>query len=284
MLVEWTSKLETGVTFVDADHKVLINLLNQVNDCISDNEESTVLGSVLDALVEYTDYHFLREEKMMELSGYSGLETHKTTHRVLSGQVRAVYEDFQASPWNVDPVHVRDFLQSWLVDHIMGSDFAYRDTCLNNAAASDAAGQVGFLGDGVTFNEWEHLRVMLVDDNPNFCRLIRTILRAVGIRNIQIVDNAAEGISRLADRPADVVLCDWVMDDMNGTEFARRVGEMQLPTRVVMLTGYSTDVLKERSSDLMVADYLEKPIKARNLLETISRVAMVVPFAAVGLG
>jgi len=284
VLVEWSSKLETGVAFVDADHKVLINLLNQVNDCIAENEESTVLGSVLDALVEYTDYHFLREEKMMELSGYSGIETHKTTHRVLSGQVRAVYDDYQSTPWSVDPVDVRNFLQSWLVDHIMGSDFAYRDTCLHNIAASDAAGQVGFLGGDAAFNEWEHLRIMLVDDNPNFCRLIRTILRAVGIRNIQVVDNADEGIARLAERPADVVLCDWVMDGMNGTEFARRVGEMHLPTRVVMLTGYSTDVLKERSSDLGVAGYLEKPIKARTLLETISRVAMAVPFAGLGLG
>lgn len=284
MLVEWSKDLETGVTFVDADHKVLINLLNQVNHCIDENEESTVLGSVLDALVEYTDYHFLREEKMMELSGYTGLETHKTTHRVLSGQVRAVYDDYQTSPWNVDPIDVRDFLQSWLVDHIMGSDFAYRDTCLDNADAMHSAGQVGFLGEGSTFNEWEHIRIMLVDDNPNFRRLIRTILRAVGIRNIQVVESADEGITRLAERPADVVLCDWVMDDMNGTEFARKVMEMQLPTRVVMLTGYSTDVLQERSSDLDVAGYIEKPIKARTLLETISKVAMAVPFVATGTG
>lgn len=284
MLVKWSKKLETGVTFVDADHKVLINLLNQVNDCIDENEDSSVLGSVLDALVEYTDYHFLREEKMMELSHYAGIETHKTTHRVLSGQVRAVYDDYQKNPWNVDPLEVRDFLQSWLVDHIMGSDFAYRDTCLDNTEASRAAGEVGFLGNGSTFNEWEHIRIMLVDDNPNFRRLIRTILRAVGIRNIQIVENAQEGLARLAERPADVVLCDWVMEDMNGTEFARKVNELELPSRVVMLTGYSTDVLKERSSDLGVADYIEKPIKARTLLETISKVAMAVPFVGVGLG
>lgn len=284
MLVEWSKNLETGVPFVDADHKVLINLLNQVNDCIDQNEESTVMGSVLDALVEYTDYHFRREEKMMELSGYTGLETHITTHRVLSGQVRAVYDDYQSTPWTVDPVNVRDFLQSWLVDHIMGSDFAYRDTCIDNAEAARAAGQVGFLGDGQPFSAWEDIRIMLVDDNPNFRRLIRTILRAVGIRNIQIVETPDEGIQRLAERPADVVLCDWVMDDMNGTEFARRVNDLELPTRVVMLTGYSTDVLRERSSDLGVADYIEKPVKARTLLETISKVAMAVPLASVGLG
>lgn len=277
MLVEWSKDLETGVTFVDADHKVLINLLNQVDDCIDQNEETTVLGSVLDALVEYTDYHFLREEKMMELSHYAGLETHRDTHRSLSRQVRRTYEDYQNSPWKVSAHDIRDFLQSWLVDHIMGSDFAYRDTCLDNEVAHDAADNVGFLGDGSDFNGWEHIRIMLVDDNPNFRRLIRTILRAVGIRNIQVVDNAQEGLDRLAERPADIVLCDWVMDDMNGTEFAHNVHEvLNLPTRVVLLTGYSTDVLKDRSSDLGIAEYIEKPVKARCLLETISRVAVSV--------
>ncbi|MCW8915880.1 MAG: bacteriohemerythrin [Magnetovibrio sp.] len=274
MLIEWSKDLEIGVTFVDADHKVLINLLNQVDDCIDQNEESTVLGSVLDALVEYTDYHFLREEKMMELSRYPGLKTHCDTHRALSQKVRTVYDQYQESPWKVTAHEIRDFLKSWLVDHIMGADFAYRDTCLDNIEAANQAGDVGFLGADNSFTGWEHLRIMLVDDNPNFRRLIRTILRAVGIRHIQVVDTPQDGLARLADRPADVVLCDWVMDEMNGTEFAHKVHEMQLPTRIVLLTGYSTDVLKERSSELGIADYLEKPIKARNLLETISRVAM----------
>lgn len=279
MFVEWTKKLETGVTFVDADHKVLINLLNQVNDCIDQNEESTVLGSVLDALVEYTDYHFLREEKMMELAGFGGLEAHATIHRALSGQVRTVYTDYQADPWSVDPVSVRDFLQTWLIEHIMGHDFAYRDACVDNNVATQQAGEVHFLNgyDGKGFSDWAHLRVMLVDDNPNFRRLIETILKAVGVRNLQLVDKPEQGLSRLMQRPADVVLCDWVMDDMNGTEFARKVGEMELPSRVVMMTGYSIDVLRERSSDLNVAGYLEKPIKARTLLETISRAALGLP-------
>lgn len=279
MFVEWTKKLETGVTFVDADHKVLINLLNQVNDCIDQNEESTVLGSVLDALVEYTDYHFLREEKMMELADFGGLDAHATIHRALSRQVRTVYTDYQADPWSVDPVSVRDFLQTWLIEHIMGHDFAYRDACVDNNAATRQAGEVHFLNgyDGKGFADWAHLRVMLVDDNPNFRKLIETILKAVGVRSLQLVDKPEQGLSRLMQRPADVVLCDWVMDDMNGAEFARKVGEMELPSRVVMMTGYSIDVLRERSSDLNVAGYLEKPIKARTLLETISRAALGLP-------
>lgn len=272
VLVNWSKSLETGVSFVDADHKVLINLLNQANDCIDQREESTVLGSVLDALVEYTDYHFLREEKMMHLSDYQGMDDHKDIHRTLSGQVHSIYSEYQIDPSSVDPIDVRDFLNSWLIEHIMGHDFAYRDACIDDSAATRAAGEVKFLGDqkNSPFNDWGQIRVMLVDDNANFRRLIHTILKAVGVSNLQMVESAGEGISRLSQRPADVVLCDWMMDEMNGTEFARQVQCLELPTRVVMLTGLSADVLKERSTDLNVMGYLEKPIKARLLLDTIA--------------
>lgn len=287
MFVQWTKNLEIGVPFVDADHKVLIDLLNQVEACIVENEESTVLGSVLDALVEYTEYHFHREEKMMAFSGYADLEQHAQTHRKLSQQVRDVCVNFERDPWSVDPQGVRDFLQNWLVDHIMGHDFAYRDACIVNAEAAQRVGEEvhfhnGFNGGG--FDDWQHLRVMLVDDNPNFRKLIDTVLKAVGIRNVQLVENPADGISRLAKRPADVVLCDWVMDEMNGTEFARQVEELDLPSRVVLMTGYSADILKERSSTMNIAGYLEKPVKARQLLETISRVALGLPAAVAAAG
>ncbi|MCW8915881.1 MAG: bacteriohemerythrin [Magnetovibrio sp.] len=272
MFVEWSNDLETGVPFVDADHKVLINLLNQVDDCINQNEETSILGSVLDALVEYTNYHFLREETMMELSRYGGLDEHRELHSLLSRQVRKIYDEYQVTPWKVNILDLRDFLKKWLVEHIMKDDFDFRDTCRDNLEAVQQAGNLGFLNDGSSFDSWEHIRIMLVDDNPNFRRLVRTILRAVGIRHIQSVENPQEGLSRLAERPADVVLCDWVMDDMNGTEFAHTVHEMKLPTQVVLLTGYSTDKLKERSSELWIRDYIEKPVKARDLLETISRV------------
>lgn len=278
LFVEWSKNLETGVAFVDTDHKILINLLNQVHDCIDQCEESTILGSILDALVEYTDYHFLREEKMMELSGYIGLDDHRNIHRNLNNQVRTVYDEYQADPWTVDAVDVRDFLNSWLIDHIMGHDFAYRDSCINNDEATRQASEVSFLkGRGKNaFNDWGHIRVMVVDDNPNFCKLIKTILKAVGISDVQAVESAGDGIARLSRRPADVVLCDWVMDEMNGAEFANQVCSMGLPTRVVILTGLSTDVLKKRSSNPNIVDYMEKPIQARRLMDTIAKAAMSV--------
>jgi len=275
VFVTWSKNLEIGVDFVDADHKVLIKLLNQVNDCIVQHEESTVIGSVLEALVEYTDYHFLREEKMMKISGYPNLLEHREIHLTLSSKVRKIYNDYQSEPWKVNPDDILAFLKSWLVEHIMGHDIEYREMCIDNKQATRAANNVSFLNvsDANGFPDWSNIRIMLVDDNPNFRRLVQTILKAVGVRHLQLINSADKAVARLSQRSADIVLCDMMMDGMSGTEFARQLEKMELPTRLVMMTGFSVDTMKDRSSDINVAGFLEKPIKARELLETIASAA-----------
>ena len=276
MLVKWSKDLEIGVPFVDADHKVLINILNQVDDCITEQEETTVLGSVLEALVSYTEYHFAREEKLMELANFENIDEHKAIHAKLFHRVRSIYHSFAADRESVQVEDVRKFLQKWLTQHILGEDVKYRSVCIDNQDAAHEAGMVPFIqssSDSVPFDEWGLLRVLLVDDNPNFCKLIRTILKAVGISNIEVTGSPEDGLAILSRRPVDVVLCDWVMEEMTGTEFAAKVEEMELPSRVVMMTGYSIDTLKSKVSTKNISYYIEKPVNARELLDTITRTA-----------
>ncbi len=44
--IVWTPQLEIGIPFVDADHRVLVKLLNQVDENITAFEDSATLGSV----------------------------------------------------------------------------------------------------------------------------------------------------------------------------------------------------------------------------------------------
>ena len=70
-MIRWTKDLETGIPFVDGDHRILVRLLNQVDESITAFEESATLGSVLGALRDYTVYHFGREETMLRAAGYA---------------------------------------------------------------------------------------------------------------------------------------------------------------------------------------------------------------------
>ena len=96
--VQWKPELETGIPFVDADHRVLVGLLNQVDENIAQFEETATLGSVLNALNDYTLYHFAREEAMLMACGYTGLDEHRNTHARIADQVAEISRKFRQTP------------------------------------------------------------------------------------------------------------------------------------------------------------------------------------------
>ena len=167
----WTKELAIGIPFVDADHQVLVSLLNLVETCIDAREETFVLGSLLNALAEYTEHHFSREEKLQQVCGYAGLQEHKTIHRRLAGEVDAIGRRFETDPLSVEAGEVREFLRNWLVEHILGHDFAYRQACVGHeqgAAASEAVKLVNGGGAQSSTLQLDRLRILVIDDNPIF--------------------------------------------------------------------------------------------------------------------
>ncbi|GAA0588350.1 bacteriohemerythrin [Caenispirillum bisanense] len=272
--IEWTSDLETGIGIIDADHKVLVSLLNQVFETVGDREEKATLGSVLNSLIEYTEYHFAREERLQAVAGYPGLEAHKARHAALTQQVQTIRTRFEQDPESVHGAEVLDFLRSWLVDHIKGHDMAYRDDCIGNEAAIKAAAGVTFdfieeepEAEGIPHVDWARVKVLVVEDNRNFQIIIQTILKSLGVRDITIAGNGREGLAALAEKAPDLVLCDWRMETMDGLEFVTQARAGGSTARIIMMSGYSDDGVRDRAVAAGVDDFLEKPITARGFLE-----------------
>lgn len=282
--VHWSKELETGIPVIDADHKVLVSLLNQVFETVGDAEEKATLGSVLNSLVEYTEYHFAREEKLQEVAGYEGLEAHKARHRELEQKVMDIRTRFDEDPNSVHAEEVLDFLRDWLVDHIEKRDLDYRDVCAASPAAIEAATRMRFgESEGDRDNKapgavrmptvnWSALKVLVVDDNKNFQIIINTILKSLGVRQIHVAGNGQEGLDDLACRTPDLVLCDWRMDTMDGLEFARAARDKGSAARIIMMSGYTDAEIRDKASAAGVDAFLEKPITARGFLETATRV------------
>lgn len=274
--IEWTADLETGIPPVDRDHKVLVALLNQVQETIGDHEERAVLGSVLNSLAEYTSYHFAREEKLQEVAGYPGLDEHRRLHARLSGQVEAICSRYYKDTESVQAKDVLEFLESWLVDHILKQDMGYQAACLGNAAAIEAAERMRF-GEDETDEptqpkplNWSALRVLVVEDNRNFQLIIQTILKSLGVRTIHLASSGEEGLEHLAGGP-DLILCDWRMDGMNGLEFVAEARKQGASGKIIMMSGYSNDDVRDQALQAGVNDFLEKPITARGFMETAAK-------------
>ncbi len=142
---EWDDSLSVGVPLVDADHQVLISLINQLHDTLEDPEAAATVGSVLSALEDYTGYHFTREERAMEAVDYPTLPEHHERHEKLKQQVAEIRARYARDPAAVDGQEVLDFLKDWLKNHILQEDMAYRPYMEGRPEAISAAEEVAFV-------------------------------------------------------------------------------------------------------------------------------------------
>lgn len=124
-IIQWTPDFSVGVSSLDTDHKVLISLINQLDDAIGRGEPAATVSRVLDALLDYTDYHFAREEALMRACVYPELDAHQRTHGMLRAQVHDIRERYRRDPESMHAREVLAFLKNWLTAHIIGRDRLY---------------------------------------------------------------------------------------------------------------------------------------------------------------
>ena len=129
--------LELSIEVIDQDHDRLYSYVDLFNKAVERNDLSA-LGFIFLELVEYTKFHFAREEAGFAACGYAASEGHMEEHGALRFTADQLQEDLQTKPQEFTPEklgEIRDFLISWLNDHIAVSDMAYKDAMLADPAA-----------------------------------------------------------------------------------------------------------------------------------------------------
>lgn len=126
--ISWSEELSVGVHILDADHKLLIDLIKRFNGAVASGQGPDKIGRVLKALYEYTDFHFIREEALMKACGYPGLEKHHQVHEKLYARMEDIYAEHARAPSEALSGEIKTFLNQWLTKHIMGHDKRYAPT------------------------------------------------------------------------------------------------------------------------------------------------------------
>ncbi|MDH5748096.1 MAG: bacteriohemerythrin [Rhodospirillales bacterium] len=137
--IKWTNDLSVGIQAIDIDHKLLISLINQLQDSIEEGLGDKTIGSVLNALLDYTFYHFGREELMMQVCGFPDLEQHKKIHEKLKENLLDIQNRFLGDHAAIEEKEILDFMNNWLTEHIKGTDAKYAPYMENKEGALEKA-------------------------------------------------------------------------------------------------------------------------------------------------
>jgi two-component system KDP operon response regulator KdpE len=114
-------------------------------------------------------------------------------------------------------------------------------------------------------------RILLVDDEVAIQRAVGPLLRSRGYE-VDVAGTGVEALRLLADRPADLIVLDLGLPDLEGTEVCRRV-RAQSAVPIVVLSARGAEADKVNALDLGADDYVTKPFGPEELLARI-RVAL----------
>jgi len=107
-------------------------------------------------------------------------------------------------------------------------------------------------------------RVLVVDDDAQILRALRTSLRVQGYEVLEAADGAS-ALSAAATRDPDLIVLDLGLPDMDGTEVIRRLrGGSDVP--VIVLSVRDSQEQKVIAFDLGADDYVSKPFGIDELL------------------
>lgn len=120
----WDQSFSVHIAELDHQHQHLFRTVAELNDAVRAGGADSVVGEVLERVIQHTISHFAAEEFLLQEHGYPSLDAHRREHEMLSQQLANFNLSYIAGHPNV-PSSLLAFLQKWLRHHILKTDKEY---------------------------------------------------------------------------------------------------------------------------------------------------------------
>lgn len=110
----------------------------------------------------------------------------------------------------------------------------------------------------------QEVTVLIIEDEPEIRRFLRTTLPAHGFRLYEAA-TGRDGLTEAQARNPDLILLDLGLPDLEGTEVIRQVREWTA-TPIIVLSARDQEQVKVAALDLGADDYVTKPFGVEELL------------------
>ena len=110
--------------------------------------------------------------------------------------------------------------------------------------------------------------VLIIDDEAAIRESLETLLEMEGYE-VQSAATADEGLTRIGDRPYDLVLLDLALPDRNGIDLLAELHHTDPQLAVIMITAYGTVENAVKAMQAGAANFVQKPWDNEKLLADI---------------
>lgn len=120
---------------------------------------------------------------------------------------------------------------------------------------------------------FDRLKILVVDDNVHMRKLVTTILQAFGVIQIYEAESGQRAWTILRESNPDVIVLDWVMDDINGIELMQMIRTNPAAPNpfvpVIMLTGHTSMEHVIQARDAGVNEFIAKPVSVKTMMSRL---------------
>src|ERR687883_963603 len=113
--------------------------------------------------------------------------------------------------------------------------------------------------------------LLIVDDEPGMRQLLSHVFGRGAGHGVRSAENGAKALELLRQEPADLIISDVKMPDMNGIELLRRVREFSPDVSVVLMTAFATVETAREAFKLGADDFIQKPFDVDELKLIVER-------------
>ena len=152
MTVIWRKEMSVANALIDEDHRYLMCLANTMELALRTKENRDILELAVDQLLDYTEYHFAREEALQYKIQYPKFDEHRAEHQTIISKVRELREQLNkaiasgkldqdrsdstnsagdavattaaknVAPEDLHPEQIVALMRHWVLDHILKRD------------------------------------------------------------------------------------------------------------------------------------------------------------------
>jgi CheY-like chemotaxis protein len=124
------------------------------------------------------------------------------------------------------------------------------------------------------------MRVLLVDDETEFCQALVRVLKRMGVDEVSTAPGGEEALTRLPELRPDLIITDCQMPGMDGIRFTRALRATGIELPIIMISGATERAVIDAANRAGVTRFLAKPIELADLRDALNQTVGWVPQAA----
>ena len=115
------------------------------------------------------------------------------------------------------------------------------------------------------------IKILIVDDEEHTRLGYAEVLR-LDDYVVDIAENGKEGLRAAQEKEYDVIVTDLRMPEMDGMTFIEKLRKFNQNVKVVVITAFGSFKSFKKVTSLGVVEYINKPVRAKDLKEAIQKV------------